>query len=251
MGLVAETVGGQVPADPTVRGGLRDVDMLRQRWSLYSFWNVHQDRFVAAHAAAAVRGRLIDIGCGEKPYQSVLSPYVTQHFGVEHPDTPLPSAQVDLFASADALPLPDASFDTAVMMSVLEHCSDHRGVLRETRRVLTPGGHLLVSVPFLMFPHLEPWDFRRYTAWGFRKVLADAGFEVISVEPLGGYWAVAATLGLYYARRFQDKLFGSRRGLVEAVCWLIRPVVLWLDRLDRSSAKTFTLGYCALVRKPE
>ncbi|MEM7433799.1 MAG: methyltransferase domain-containing protein [Myxococcota bacterium] len=42
----------------------------------------------------------------------------------------------------------DGSFGTIVCSHVLEHIPDDRGALSELARVLRPGGHLLVQVPF-------------------------------------------------------------------------------------------------------
>lgn len=47
-----------------------------------------------------------------------------------------------------ALSFADASLDAVLSFDVLEHVPDHRAALRECRRVLRPGGALLLSVPF-------------------------------------------------------------------------------------------------------
>jgi SAM-dependent methyltransferase len=48
---------------------------------------------------------------------------------------------------AEALPLPDSSFETALLLDVLEHCDDDRAALAELARVLRPGGRLILAVP--------------------------------------------------------------------------------------------------------
>jgi SAM-dependent methyltransferase len=49
--------------------------------------------------------------------------------------------------SAESMPLPDASFDVVLCQLGLQFMSDKEGALREIRRVLAPGGRVLVSVP--------------------------------------------------------------------------------------------------------
>src|SRR5512144_1290078 len=50
---------------------------------------------------------------------------------------------------AEAAPLTGRSIDLVIAMDVLEHVPDDAGVLREIRRILRPGGLLLVTVPAL------------------------------------------------------------------------------------------------------
>lgn len=80
------------------------------------------------------------------------------------------------------LPFADDAFDLITTLDVIEHIEDDVAALRELRRVLRPGGRLLVAVP--AFPLL--WGdqdeishhFRRYTARTLRRSLTAAGFAV-------------------------------------------------------------------------
>lgn len=55
----------------------------------------------------------------------------------------------------EALPFPDARFDLVVSVAVLEHVQDTQQVVRETFRVLKPGGYAMFEVPNYMYP-MEP-----------------------------------------------------------------------------------------------
>jgi len=46
------------------------------------------------------RGKLIDIGCGEKPYKNITQPYVTEHIGLDHKNTLYNKSKIDLFGTA-------------------------------------------------------------------------------------------------------------------------------------------------------
>ncbi|NHC12390.1 class I SAM-dependent methyltransferase [Motilibacter deserti] len=83
---------------------------------------------------------------------------------------------------ATRLPLADASTDLVVAYDVLEHLDDDLAAAHEIRRVLRPGGTLLVAVPAGMSnwsAHDEAvGHFRRYERDTLRALLETAGLEV-------------------------------------------------------------------------
>lgn len=100
----------------------------------------------------------------------------------------------DVCGDAAAQPFADDCFDLVVCGEVLEHIADPRPVLSEIRRVLKPGGMVLMTVPFLYPIHADPYDFGRYTGSFWQAELTKAGLELTSLERQGGYFAVLATL---------------------------------------------------------
>jgi SAM-dependent methyltransferase len=83
-------------------------------------------------------------------------------------------------------PLRDASLDTIFCCSVLEHVPDPWTVLGEFRRVLRPGGHVILSVPFLFYLHDAPRDYFRFTRYGVQSLAERARLDVVSCETSGG-----------------------------------------------------------------
>jgi SAM-dependent methyltransferase len=126
----------------------------------------------------AAKGRLLDIGAGDRWIGGALSPEV-QYVALDYPSTgrDLYGARPDTFADAHALPFADASFDAVVCLEVLEHVRDPGQVLGEIARVLKPGGKAWLSMPFLYPLHDAPFDFQRYTEFGLRRDLAEAGLQ--------------------------------------------------------------------------
>jgi SAM-dependent methyltransferase len=94
--------------------------------------------------------RVLDAGCGE----GVIVEEYARRLAISGVDANYSSERVTL-GSLAALPFPDASFDRALCLDVLEHLSyaEQPGALAELFRVLRPGGELLVSVPNLA--HLQ------------------------------------------------------------------------------------------------
>lgn len=133
--------------------------------------------------APQISGNVLDFGCGSKPYEELFTA-ADRYTGVDievsghdHSDS-----KVDRYYDGKTLPFRDALFDSVVCFEVFEHVFNLDEVLAEIRRVMRPGGRLLLSIPFAWHEHEVPYDFARYTSFGFRHVLEKNGFEVVEVE---------------------------------------------------------------------
>jgi SAM-dependent methyltransferase len=152
--------------------------------------------------APRARGRLLDVGCGDKPFEAIFRPYVTEYIGIEHRDTfaltsaaePGPGTSgkpgPDLLYSGDRLPFPDRSFDTVLSVQVLEHTPKPAELVREMGRVLADDGLLILMAPFQFRLHEEPHDYFRYSPHGLRELCARAGLEITHVEQQGSLWSL-------------------------------------------------------------
>ena len=95
-----------------------------------------------------------DLGCGTGSLALALAQHVAAVHAVDGSAAMLLAARTRLAGqpnvvlsegSLEALPLADASLDVAVLMLVLHHVAEPSRVLREARRVLRPGGRLLIT----------------------------------------------------------------------------------------------------------
>jgi SAM-dependent methyltransferase len=86
------------------------------------------------------------------------------------------------------IPVEDARYDLVLCTQVLEHIPEPELVLRELHRVLKPGGFLWLSAPFFYEEHEKPYDFYRYTQFGLEHLFSKAGFKVVEIEWLEGYF---------------------------------------------------------------
>ncbi|HEX8412622.1 MAG TPA: class I SAM-dependent methyltransferase [Sphingomicrobium sp.] len=152
-----------------------------------------------ARLSTRVRGRVLDFGCGSKPYRHLFA-HTDEYIGldIEQSGHDHKNSQVDVFYDGNAIPLPNASFDAVVAFEVFEHVFNLNEVLGEIRRVLRPDGQLLVSLPFAWDEHEQPYDFGRYTSFGLRHVLEQGGFEVLEMAKSGNYVSAVWQLWVAY-----------------------------------------------------
>ncbi len=142
-----------------------------------------------ARAAPHGRGRLLDIGCGVKPYRAMFAG-VTSYLGIERPGTLSKSAVVDVYADALGLPFRAASFDTVLCSEVLEHVPEPSRLFAEAVRVMKPGAVFILSTPQTWGLHEVPFDFYRFTRYGLEHLARAGGLEVVEIRSTCGTFAM-------------------------------------------------------------
>lgn len=158
------------------------------------FYRMYRDEVI--RRAGDTRGRdILEVGCGE---------------GMMFEDTPTTPVQMDvsmtrvqrargkarflLCADGYQLPFADESFSLVLLIAVLEHTSEPWRLLQEARRVLKPGGRVLIVVPndatmslgrllLLKWPPRYPDHLTFTTPRGMRRWLRD-GFRIRDAFPL-------------------------------------------------------------------
>jgi ubiquinone/menaquinone biosynthesis C-methylase UbiE len=191
-------------------------------------------------------GSLIDIGCGTKPYKRLLAPYITSHIGIDHQDTLHDKSNIDRFGAAYEIPADDGEFDCALCSAVLEHLEEPEQALRECHRVLCIGGIAIYSVPFIWHLHEEPRDFYRFTKYGLKYLFEKAGFEVVEIKPLSGFWVTFGQLFVYNLYRFNRGPFRWLH-IVDALGLIIQSISFVLDKVDKT--EQWTWMYMVVARK--
>lgn len=220
--------------------------MANRSWLVYHLHDTALARAAQRYAA----GRLIDIGCAHKPYADMFAPLVDEHVGVDHADTQHDDARPDIESDAYRIPVPDASFDTALCTSVLEHLEEPAKAIAECHRLLRPGGHAIYSVPFIWHVHEAPRDFYRYSPFGLRYLFEQAGFEVVELQPLSGFWVTFGQLLTYKLYQYKRRWVLLRViPIIDALGWLTQRIALGLDRIDHS--EIWAWMHLIVLRKPE
>ncbi len=141
-------------------------------------------------ASALVRGNALDVACGTGHGARLLA----RHARVSGVDRDAEAVETALsrvagtflLAEVPPIPFPDDAFDFVVSFETVEHIPDDMGFVREIRRVLRPGGTLLMSTPNgdISAPGgvpLNRWHIREYTLTSLTALLRGGGLEVCDV----------------------------------------------------------------------
>lgn len=86
------------------------------------------------------------------------------------------------FDLEEPMPIQDETYDSVLLMNVLEHIYNHQLLISEINRILKPGGRLIGFAPFLHPFHPDPEDHFRYTHSALERILTSAGMDNIEVS---------------------------------------------------------------------
>lgn len=126
-----------------------------------------------------IRGKTLDVGCGDKPYEKIFknaSSYLGMEF--DSPENRARFGKIDVWYDGGKFPFENAIFDSIIATQVLEHVFNPKEFLSEIARVTKSGGYLLLTVPFVWDEHEKPHDFARYSSFGLAYLLKNSGFEI-------------------------------------------------------------------------
>ncbi len=198
---------------------------------------------VQAAAAMARDGQVIlDAGAGESRHRKYFNQgrYVALDTGSG--DANWDYSKLDIIGDLEHLPLKPASIDLVLCMVVLEHTRNPRGVLEEFARVMKPRSRLVAIVPFLWEEHQAPHDYFRFTRYGVRHLFESLPFRLDTLEPIGGFFWLAARRCVGLLSFFQGGWRWILFCILAPFFGLLLPVLLYfLDGLDPD--KTYSLGY--------
>lgn len=132
---------------------------------------------------------ILEVGCGGGAFLAFLEQRGHRAVGVDILEEAVRLAEkaaprsAVLLAEASRLPFPDSEFDRLVSHHLVEHLTDSKEALREWRRVLRPGGIIVVCTPNRLYPSPrifeDPGHVRLYSRAELEEAMEENGFRVI------------------------------------------------------------------------
>jgi len=186
------------------------------------YWvRVRIDGAIVENAELA-HGVLLDIGCGNKPFEKIFEPFVEKYIGLEYsPESGYRGNKADFCGDAAFLPLANESVDTILCTEVMEHVPNPEKTIEEFYRILRPGGTVITTAPFV-YPVHDAFDFFRYSPDGLAAIMKRQGLTVEKVEPLSG---AAVTLAAMFNMYWYGSGFTWTKWLYP-IGVILRPILL-------------------------
>jgi SAM-dependent methyltransferase len=203
--------------------------------------------------------RILDAGAGEQQYKRFCKHlfYVAQDFARYNGKGNLTGLQtgswdqskLDIVSDITSIPEPDGSFDVILCVEVFEHLPQPLRALQEFKRLLRPGGYLILTAPFCSLTHFAPYHFYSgFNKYFYETHLPEFDFTIIELVPNGNYFEYLAQ-ELRRLPSIQKKY--TKKNSISS--WLTKYQYLnLLDSLsaeDSGSSELLNFGYHVFAKK--
>ncbi|QJD80995.1 class I SAM-dependent methyltransferase [Spirosoma rhododendri] len=166
-------------------------------------------------------GTVIDIGCGNCPFEHLVDTNKARYIGIDVADAQKWDYTNSKIVTYDGknIPFAAASVDHLICTEVLEHVPEPHDLIADMYRVLKPGGTGIITIPWSARFHYKPYDYHRYTPSTLEALFNQ--FASVRVQNRGTdiNAIVNKSIVLY---------FGNVSTLTESVLWLPVKVLLLL-----------------------
>jgi SAM-dependent methyltransferase len=202
---------------------------------------------------------IVDIGCGTGATAHSLG-QVGRVVGVDFSPLALRACASRglrelLRARAEAIPLASGSVDAIVATDILEHLDDDLAALNEFRRILKPGGQIVMTVPayqFLWSEHdVALMHRRRYVATQLSELAVRAGFRTVR---LGYALSLLFPLALGRLLRRRDSEHRPPEAQIKPIPGWLNAALIRFQRLEtamfRRASLPWGLSVVTVLQKP-
>ncbi len=206
------------------RGDIPNLTRTHWNWYLRSCLADALAKGMAA-AGAGPGWQVLELGCGTRPYESLVRATGANYQGADLSGNPHADVLIEDNGHTQAA---DGSYDLIISAQVLEHVPDPAAYLAEAHRLLKPGGWLLLSTHGIWIYHPCPLDLWRWTGAGLRRTLEMAGFGINRFQGLVGL--IPAGLHLIQDHIYK-RLSLRERWIGKPFVWIMQSLIAATDRL--------------------
>jgi SAM-dependent methyltransferase len=158
-----------------------------------------------------------------------------------------PTTSPDYLCDAHKIPVKNEYFDCIIISELLEHVINPEEVILEAYRVLKKNGKCIITMPFLYRIHLDPVDYQRWTDLKIANICKKTGFNIISLNSMGGLFAVINDFWHYSVIRKKKRTLVS---LINKLLFiLLSPFLRFIDNKSGYLKDGITTGWSIVVQK--
>jgi SAM-dependent methyltransferase len=216
-------------------------------------------REMAAFAKTVPEGSVVlDAGAGSQSYRPLFGHCRYESADFQQVDKAY--APTTYICDIKNIPVEDARFDAVIFNQCMEHLPDPLAVLKELRRVSKPGAPFICTAPLFYEEHERPYDFYRYTQFGWRHLLKEADLTIDRLDWMDGYFGTVG-YGLECAGKYLPRSPTHLGGGISRYAWsaflnICRPVFKLLalafyilDERTRYTKSGFPKNYIVLAHR--
>jgi SAM-dependent methyltransferase len=215
--------------------------------------NVIHHRHLIAYQEAAKRisGKVLEIGSGEGYGIRILSPLASEYYAFDKHLTPVDPDFKNVTFKQGAVPpllgIEDNSMDFVVTFQVIEHIKNDLFLLEEIKRVLKPGGKLILTTPNIcMSLTRNPWHIREYKPEQMKSLME----KVFPGAEIKGVYGSEKVLKYHEENRLSVRRF-TRWDFLNMQYWLPRWILKipydLANRMNRNKLHKQNIGLVAEV----
>ncbi len=202
---------------------------------------------------------ILDAGAGELQFKKFCGhlKYISQDFAqydgsgnVGMQTGTWDNTRLDIVSDIISIPLPDQSVDAIMCTEVFEHIPEPVLAIREFKRLLKPGGYLLITAPFASLTHFAPYHFASgFSRFFYEKHLPENGFTIEDLNFNGNFFEYIAQEN----RRIRSvalKYTGKKMNIFQKA--IVYTNLLLLNKLakkDKGSSELLCFGIHVFARK--
>lgn len=131
--------------------------------------------------------KILDIGSGYNIYKKYFDKAEFKTLDIKQNKY----KNIDLVCDVNKkIPIKNNSYDVIISTQVLEHLKNPHIFFAKTNKILKKNGKLFLTTNYIYEPHLEPFDYFRFTKFGLKMLAQENGFKVIKIKSQGGLFQV-------------------------------------------------------------
>jgi len=142
----------------------------------------------------------------------------------------------------------DNSVNIINAIELFEHVKNIENGLQECFRVLKQNGYFIITVPFMYPVHADPNDYQRWTKEKWKIELLKVGFEIETIEVMGGVFTIFADL-----LKNITKVVPGKIRYIFLPFYVLLSSMVFLDNVsfikNKKSLSGYVSGYFILCRK--